>query len=292
MACVCLPHGLHEQSNFNLGPPPGLEPMKISCSPDAMGGAVMKQDPLVALFEEYVRLRSDCSTDLTESKILQAPESLQVADLAGVFGSTGMNSFAPPKLQRPPGTFAPVGDTLNMTKNMTSPLKPPGLFEVSSPQVATPAVLAEHPLEADTTGRELRRERLGNGGVKVQWPVDAKKFNSKDKTIISPSFEISTGSSFKLMLKPLSAGVRKGQESFKKARGRGFVELKSMEDGTAMRLRISVGAGTQREPVNFDFSQNSVCRIGTIDEHFDFAAGLDPTSSTCVITLEVFPCDV
>merc|ERR1719379_870697 len=59
--------------------------------------------------------------------------------------------------------------------------------------------------------RDLRIERSEDGRIKFFWPVDAKKFSRKDKQIVSPSFEIQPGSSFKLILKPEAMGEKKGQ---------------------------------------------------------------------------------
>merc|ERR1711966_302614 len=72
--------------------------------------------------------------------------------------------------------------------------------------------------------RELRVHREDKDGhLKVHWPVDARKLRGKDKQIISPSFEIFPGCSFKLMVKPKAMGVRKGQANFHKGRGWGSI---------------------------------------------------------------------
>jgi len=184
-------------------------------------------------------------------------------------------------------------------------MKPPGIFErigstfSSASTVATVAedAEAEHAPEKLTTEvtRDLRCEHVGiEGHVKVQWPVDARRLRGKDKQMISPSFEIIPGCSFKLMVKPKSVGDKKGQASFHRARGWGSVELKLVE-GTALAptlcFRISVGGGLPRGPVQHDFGNCTVGGLGKSEEYFDFASSVDPHSSSFVIFLETFPCE-
>merc|ERR1719401_3025070 len=62
---------------------------------------------------------------------------------------------------------------------------------------------------------------------RVRWTVDARKLKSKDTEAVSPPFCIDeTGDiEFKMLLRPRVTAETKGGASFKKARGRGVVEL-------------------------------------------------------------------
>lgn len=200
--------------------------------------------------------------------------------------------------------------------NSTAPLKPPGCFKraESSHSVASTAASATtgpdeekqdercaSPLRLSlaavvgakdprTVARDLRTEKLGNGNIKISWPVDAKKLSGKDKQIISPSFEIFPGSSFKLMIKAKSMGDRKGQANFQKARGFGSVELKLLE-GTAsaptLRFRISLGGSSPRETVEHDFGNNTVGGLPGSENLFDLKSAVDSETSTVLLSLEV-----
>jgi len=150
------------------------------------------------------------------------------------------------------------------------------------------------PKLAVEVARELRIEHLGDGHLKVHWPVDAKKLRGKDMQHISPSFEIYPGCSLKLMLKPKCMGNKKGQASFQKARGRGSVELKLVESvalAPTLRFCISVGGCLPRGPVEHDFSDGFVSGLAKNDDDFDFLSAVDPNSSTFLVCLEILPSD-
>merc|ERR1712032_1096839 len=134
------------------------------------------------------------------------------------------------------------------------------------------------------------------GGLRVCWPVDAHKLRSSDTQIVSPSFDILPGVGCKLILKALSTGDKKGQACFRRARGRGFVQLKCHADGSVnlstLSFRVSLGAddGSQapREPVTHDFSDTSVWNMPK-DEQWDFRSAVDPVSMTFLVRLEIAP---
>lgn len=145
------------------------------------------------------------------------------------------------------------------------------------------------------TIREIWKD-LVDGQICVHWPVDAKKLRCKDRQIISPSFEIFPGEFFKLMIMPKATGEKKGQASFQKARGCGYVVLKqvvSVEDATLpsnFLFRIAVGSGelrqTSRGPVAYDFG-SSVCGLAKRDELWDFLSAVNADSSVLTVSLEV-----
>lgn len=120
----------------------------------------------------------------------------------------------------------------------------------------------------------------------IHWPVDARKLGSKDKQIISPSFQISPHASVKIMIKPKSVGDRKGQASFHKAKGIGSLEVKSVEESTVaptIRFCVSVGGQASYGPVKHDFG-NGVCILPT---EWDFRSAVDSESSSFLVSLQV-----
>jgi hypothetical protein len=160
-----------------------------------------------------------------------------------------------------------------------SPLSPPQCsFQSSEAETEVGAV------------RKLRTERLEDGRVKFFWPVDAKKFNRKEKQIVSPSIEIQPGSSFKLILKPEARGEKKGQACFHGARCCGCVDLKMMHcmgPAPTLRLGISVGDFSAEGSTEHDFGSSSVCALGQNVKAFDFRSATDPNTQTALVCLEV-----
>lgn len=142
---------------------------------------------------------------------------------------------------------------------------------------------------------EIKKE-LVDGHLWVHWPVDAKKLRSKDRQIISPSFEIIPGAVFKLMMMPKMMGEKKGQACFQKAHGCGSIVLKHVApvEGTTslskLIFRITVGDGKQRQtprgPVDYDFG-SGVCGLPKRDELWDFLAAVNADSSTLTVSLEL-----
>jgi hypothetical protein len=154
---------------------------------------------------------------------------------------------------------------------------------------------AEH-AHGDEIVRDIRIEHSEDGRLYVRWPVDARKLRTKDRQIISPSFEVFPGAAFRLMIKPRVAGDRKGQAGFHKARGQGSVDLKFMEGAVSapkFGFRISVGSGAHaaapRGPVYHDFDTSTVCGLPKCEEDWDFRSAVDPASQTFLISLEVAP---
>lgn len=115
-----------------------------------------------------------------------------------------------------------------------------------------------------------------------------KKLTTKDQQIISPSFEIGSGCSFRLMLKPTAMGDKKGQACFKKAKGCGSVDLKLAEcGGNAPTLMYSISIGNFTcGPFQHDFKDSCLSRN---DQFVDFTKAVDPTTSTFFVTLKVRP---
>lgn len=150
----------------------------------------------------------------------------------------------------------------------------------------------------------LVHEQTLNGIARICWTVDAKKLRGSDKVAVSPAFEMpSIPGTFRMMLCPKAVSERKGGASFKKAKGRGFVQLKCEaalgEAGCGnMTLQICVGSGRPdtpwqsplKGPVQHNFAENGVCCIPSrLEEEWNFSKAVDEASQTFVVCLEILP---
>lgn len=284
------PPGLEKDQQFVFAPPPGLEsrvpqPPCPRLLPVATGGAA--QAAVWKACEEYLKQRSQMFQE-------------HLTSAAAAATHPHANATMPLK---PPGTFFP--SDISSCAPCTKMTKPSGALQRvdSGHSLASTAATINSGSEDDKQDeprpsiqhvedtRELRIEHADNGRINVHWPIDVKKLRSTDKHIVSPSFEIHPGSSFKLMLRPKSTGDGfQSQASFKKARGRGSVELKltsDMETAPELRFRISVGKGLPRGPAKHDFNNSSVGGLAQNDEVFDFVSTVNAKSSVVFISLEV-----
>jgi hypothetical protein len=160
---------------------------------------------------------------------------------------------------------------------------------------AFPLALAEHV----EISRELQVDRKDGGRMQVQWPVDSRKLQGKDRQIISSGFELFPAVVCKLMIKPKPQGLSKGLLSFQKARGCGSIELKiidGIEKTPAFQFSLSIGSDDKKQgprgPVEHDFASSSVCGLPRDEEDWDFRAAVDPTTHTFLVSLEVMLLDV
>jgi hypothetical protein len=144
---------------------------------------------------------------------------------------------------------------------------------------------------------ELSISQTLQGARFIHWPIDAQKLRTKDRQIVSPTFEVAPGMKCRMMLKPRATGDRKGQASFQKAKGWGSIEIKLTESCPSvpedLRCRLSVGEQQPRGPVELNFAASSVCGLPRREEEWDLKAGSvgdgPDAGATCVITMEVLP---
>jgi len=140
------------------------------------------------------------------------------------------------------------------------------------------------------------------GCFRTLWWVDARKLRGNDKQAVSPPFEMSSGDSFpgvtfKMMIYPKVMNDQKGGASFKKARGKGLVQLKceaELSEATAnFSFRISIGTGENKQaprgPKVHNFAASAVCGLDKDEEEWDFQSVVDPESMTFVVCLEIAP---
>merc|ERR1712232_1429239 len=133
---------------------------------------------------------------------------------------------------------------------------------------------------------------------RVRWTVDGKKLKSRDTEAVSPNFELGDNN-FMMLLRPRMTGEVKGGACFKKARGRGTVELKCLDtiswgSKPTVTFRIYISspalAGKRqppRGPVVHDFAQRAICGLPKGHDEWNFSQVVDKDTGTFVVVLEV-----
>lgn len=174
------------------------------------------------------------------------------------------------------------------------------------PESETGSLQASSESEQDSTSTGPRLEdsrrlsiKRGHCGVFagdcviVFWPVAAQKLQGKDKQIVSPTFELLPDIAFRLMVKAKAIGEGKGQASFRKAKGRGYIELKCEASSSVcvppMRFCLSLASGGQTRPpcgpVSHAFADTPVCSLPEFV--WDFDSAVESASMTFAVRLEV-----
>jgi len=206
----------------------------------------------------------------------------------------------------PPGSFVRCSDV---------PMRPPGVWHKPAVRTSSRSSNAstrasnEEPLGNDvkdeTEGEPRYSQQMqieiprGNsfcrGGVRIVWPVDARKLRSGDMQIVSPAFELFPSTEFKLLIKAAAKGGKRGQAGFKAARGRGDIELKCVARACAdvppLTFRISVkvpdGKPKAHSVVTHDFSYKAIYGTSQSSQPWEFDSAVDSMSKMFVVCLEV-----
>jgi len=238
------------------------------------------------------------------------PQGLQgVQGVQGLQGSQGLQG-----LQAVPEMPPPRSPRLSMTAGrwpetqLQTPGPPPaGQPRLPQTSVADAAGLSAVAVGASSGGTLVaatppqpqtlsRSQSQGSGRSWIHWTVDARKLRGNDKQAVSPPFDLGGHFSqvtFKMMLYPTAINDGKGGASFKKARGRGYVQLKCeaelLEAAANVSFRIHVGKQPPRGPVQHNFLHSAVCGLPKEIEEWDFGAAVDNESMTFVVCLEIIP---
>jgi len=137
-----------------------------------------------------------------------------------------------------------------------------------------------------------------SGLRRVLWTVDAGKLQGHERQAVSPFFEIPLGgqtASFRLVVIPRAPADVKGSASFKKAGGRGCVQVKCEVPRGLVSFWVSVTDGRgdfprrPRGPIAHDFAWQSTCGLPKDQELWDFREAVDRVSQTFTICLEILP---
>merc|ERR1712232_360297 len=127
---------------------------------------------------------------------------------------------------------------------------------------------------------------------------DSKKLKGSDKVAVSPPFQIpTTTATSRMMLLPSAQHERKGGSSFKKAKGKGIVQVKCEDDlaeacDSNVTLRISVRGGVSqgedppRGPFQHNFALVGIWGLPQEQEEWDFLKHVD-ASQTFMVCLDI-----
>ncbi|CAE7775002.1 PUS7 [Symbiodinium pilosum] len=133
---------------------------------------------------------------------------------------------------------------------------------------------------------------------RIHWTVDARVLKTSDREKVSPPFEVSMDGieiQFKLCLRPLLTSESRGGASFRKAKGKGTVDLRCLNEiekknSCAMTFRVAIGKGSESHKVSrtmkHDFSEKPICQLEG-EEEWDFKTVVDEDTQTFVVVLEV-----
>ncbi|CAE7795136.1 PUS7 [Symbiodinium sp. CCMP2456] len=240
---------------------------------------------------------------------------------AGYSGSAPIPSPIPIPAQPVPGTativVVPAPGTMPMGGSPTPVpiphgMAPPQRFDRWPQGIPMPTMtsLPEEPREASTSPRPadppapaaprapvLQRAFSVNSRIfRIHWTVDARVLKSSDREKVSPPFEVSMDGQeiqFKLCLRPSLTSESRGGASFRKAKGKGSVDMRCLSEisrSCVMTFRVAIGKGSESHKVSrtmkHDFSQKPICQLEGDDE-WDFKTVTDEESQTFVVVLEV-----
>jgi hypothetical protein len=192
-----------------------------------------------------------------------------------------------------PKMYAKIADDSVSTVSTTADIDNEESVEKEEPALlSTSRPMKERLVEGAARG--IRTGIMNNGNLMVRWIVDAKRLSTKDQQIVSPSFELSEGVAFRLMIKPKAKGDKKGQAGFSKACGKGSIEVKVVEGvslapnlGFRICVDNDVQAGVPRGPVFHDFGKDTACGLPKNEDEWNFRSCVDPSSQTFAVSLEV-----
>jgi len=137
---------------------------------------------------------------------------------------------------------------------------------------------------------------------RVRWTVDARKLKSTDREMVSPSFDLSFAGGqvqFKMVMRPIAVSEGRGGASFKRAKGKGTVELRCLSEvSPSMKpvviFQIAVGSSISkakqfppRGPVKHDFTQKPIVGLPEGSEQWEFGKAVDEATQTFVVSLEI-----
>jgi len=214
------------------------------------------------------------------------PGAMPIA-LAGVPGPMGVPSSyaAAPVMQEVPASSPAMSSSGGMM----------------SDSCATRSGAPPPPPQPQTLNRE---KSVRSQCERFCWTVDARKLKGADKVAVSPPFDMQFGdhtATFKMMIYPTVTNDGKGGASFKKAKGKGSIQVKCEAEladylnGT-VTYRLCIGSTSaagdrksepHRGPVKHNFSTSGVSSLQKDMEEWDFMKVIDEASQTFVVCLEV-----
>lgn len=182
---------------------------------------------------------------------------------------------------------------------------PPPSPEIRGPGEVDAVAVAEvmETRRAQTLEAEFWETPCG-GVFRIWWIVDARKLKSSDREAVSPPFQLILPRAlrpvqFKMILRPSSMHVARGGSSFKKARGRGSIQVRcleqlELEDTPDQGITLSLAVGSLKTkgaptwgPLQHKFSERTTLGPEHTLREWDFAQQVDRQSQTFDVCLEI-----
>jgi len=181
-----------------------------------------------------------------------------------------------------------------------APRMPPPLEAPSMPTTppTTPAAPSLPPMLPRPLGVELD---VNGPHQMLRWTADAKKLKSSDREAVSPEFQLifqqEQAVKFKMVIRPTAVSTVRGGMAFRKARGKGSIELRCLDAAimippVSFRLAVCSGRDLANPelppgaPVSHDFKTRTIC-LG--QEEWDFTRAVDEATQCFVVCLEILP---
>eukprot|EP00434_Breviolum_minutum_P038436 symbB.v1.2.034092.t1/scaffold4322.1/size41248/3 len=278
---------LEEESN-PLSSPPARVPTEGLGLPAA---AVPAREPLT------INLSSAAAQPPAAQQVPQVPS--QVAMLL----------VAPMVCQ--PLQVTPVGSPCAPSRQLKEPEPPRLLGRTLSPRPTETVNVEQKPEHHENAqGSTLQpgaldQTSMASGSERIRWCVDGQKLDSHAEKLISPEFRLGANfggalaesQPFRIMLLATQTGGKHGA-GFKKAKGRGNIEIKCLGsyEGPSISLLVTVGSGSRkqkaRELVKHNFAEKSCCPLakgGRDPFVWDLKAALSKETKCVEVCIEVLP---
>eukprot|EP00403_Amphidinium_massartii_P000028 CAMPEP_0178373984 /NCGR_PEP_ID=MMETSP0689_2-20121128/2144_1 /TAXON_ID=160604 /ORGANISM="Amphidinium massartii, Strain CS-259" /LENGTH=454 /DNA_ID=CAMNT_0019993943 /DNA_START=29 /DNA_END=1389 /DNA_ORIENTATION=+ len=225
-----------------------------------------------------------------------------VAAAAAAAAAGGLLPWWPADPMALPGYPSPMAPTHPMMYMVPSAASTAG-FPVVSPMYYGMDRFSRLPPDAATSDQEplkplplQRAYSVTNTGLlRVRWAVDGKILRSSDREKVSPDFELAPGQGlrFRMVMKALTVSQEKGGGSFQRAKGKGTIELRCLNEITGqvpdVTFRLAIGSGGDpskqygpRGPVTHNFAEHSICGLKPGQDEWDFRKAVDSKTGTFV----------
>jgi len=237
----------------------------------------MTQGPMMAnMMPQMPMASSHCSGSSGDATCGSAPTP-----------TTGAPSAPAPALNRiaTPGE-PPQGAPSGQGQDEGGDLAAPPDFSLGAESVPLPPVLAR---TQSVTQPHVQR---------VRWRIDARKLKATDREHVSPVFSVQFARDvqFKVVIRPKAIHESRGGNSFKKAKGRGTVELRCLEKldsslSPVVMFRIGASqdgaSGNFRGEVRHDFSERSICGLPKDEEEWNFTEFVNEQLQSFFVCVEI-----
>lgn len=169
---------------------------------------------------------------------------------------------------------------------LSCPAPPCGPEDWAASLLILPSRDSSGGLSATPTRTRLSSERGDDGVLRIVWTKDERLLRATDREAVSPPFGVPMGDKevqFKLILRPKKVADTHGGESFKRAKGKGMVLLRCVDDLEGLSLacstldfRIGVGSPEQaRSAVRRDFSEKTIHGLPDAEDEWDLRAACE-----------------